>query len=110
MFDGTHVLNIKNVGTHVLILFQEKKNKKYRNKKLDKHKITCNTEYHIQYIFQTHGVFGSNRQSTRTSMIYYHNKECTADLRTRMILSQFLSVSLRANIVYFLFLSLPASV
>jgi hypothetical protein len=51
---GTHILNIKNVGTHVLIPFPEK-NKNYRNEKLDKHKITCNTEYHIQYRFQTHG-------------------------------------------------------
>jgi hypothetical protein len=47
-FDGTHVLNFKNVGTQVLIPFPEK-NKNYRNEKLDKHKITCNTEYHIQY-------------------------------------------------------------
>jgi hypothetical protein len=38
-FDGTHVLNFKNVGTHVLIPFSEK-NKNYRNEKLDRHKIT----------------------------------------------------------------------
>jgi hypothetical protein len=36
-----------------LTLFQ--KNKNYRNEKLEKHNITCNTEYHIQYRFQTHG-------------------------------------------------------
>jgi hypothetical protein len=53
-FDGTHELNVKNVGTHVLNPFPEK-NKNYRNEKLDKHNITCNTEYHIQYRFQTHG-------------------------------------------------------
>jgi hypothetical protein len=53
-FDGTHVLNIKNVGTHILNPFPEK-DKNYRNEKLDKHKITCNTEDHIQYRFQTHG-------------------------------------------------------
>ena len=29
-FDGTHVLNLKNVGTHVLNPFPEK-NKKYKN-------------------------------------------------------------------------------
>ena len=75
-FDGAHVLNLKNVGTHVLNLawvcedctisstvptflthvlnpFPEK-NKKYKNGKLDTHNITCNTEYHIQYRFQTH--------------------------------------------------------
>jgi hypothetical protein len=46
-FDGTHVLNVKNVGTHVLNPFPEKI-KKYRNGKLDTHNITCNTEYHIQ--------------------------------------------------------------
>ena len=76
-FDGTHVLTVKldgvtwpsNLcvlrgsarthnkfdGTHVLNPFPEK-NKKYRNKKLDTHNnISCNTEYHIQYRFQTHG-------------------------------------------------------
>jgi hypothetical protein len=53
-FDGTHVLNLKNVGTHVLNSFPEK-NKKYRNDKLDTHNNTCNTEYHIQYNFQTQG-------------------------------------------------------
>jgi hypothetical protein len=52
-FDGTHVLNIKNVGTHVFNPFPEK-NKNYRNEKLDTHNNICNTEYHIQYRFQTH--------------------------------------------------------
>jgi hypothetical protein len=50
-FNGTHVLKIKNVGTHVLNPFLEKK---YRNEILDTHNITCNTEYYIQYRFQTH--------------------------------------------------------
>jgi hypothetical protein len=69
--DGTHVLSLKNVGTHVLnpawvcedctisstvptflTLFQKKK---YKNEKLDTHNITCNTIYHIQYRFQTYG-------------------------------------------------------
>jgi hypothetical protein len=47
-------LHIKFDGTHVLNPFPEK-NKKYRNEKLDTHNIRCNTEYHIQYKFQTHG-------------------------------------------------------
>jgi hypothetical protein len=71
-FDGTHVLNpawvcedctiSSTVPTSLtlrtwvptfLTLFQ-KKNKKYKNEKLDTHNITCNTIYHIQYRFQTH--------------------------------------------------------
>jgi DNA gyrase/topoisomerase IV subunit B len=52
-FDGTHVPNLKNVGTHVLNTFPEK-NKKYKNEKLDTHNITCNTIYQIQYRFQTY--------------------------------------------------------
>jgi hypothetical protein len=61
-FDGTHVLNpawvcedytISSTVPTFLTLFQ-KKNKKYKNEKLDTHNITCNTIYHIQYRFQTH--------------------------------------------------------
>jgi hypothetical protein len=58
-FDGTHVLNIKNVGTHVLNPFPEK-DKKYRNEKLDKHKIhatqniTYNTDFKHMDIYSYH--------------------------------------------------------
>jgi hypothetical protein len=55
------------VGTHVLNSFPEK-NKKYRNEKLDTHNITCNTEYHIQYRFQTHGYMFISQIHTSPSL------------------------------------------
>lgn len=71
-------------------------------------RIRCQLEFRIQKMNETYQ--HANRERVFAGNYCAKPIASTADLRTRMILSQFLSVSLRANIVYFLFLSLPASV